>query len=227
MSEWWTYTPADFLMFSPRVYVRLIERYNQDFWPLQLVFVAALLAIMVLAVREVRFAKIALLPAFAVAWAFCAWQFLWLRYATINWGATYAAMAFFLQAGLVALLSLDPNHRIAVSRLRRYGGMVLALFGLLFHPLLALLSARSLAAAETFGMMPDPTAIATLGTVLSIRGRRLLLLLPIPLLWCAFSGLILLAMEDRGAVVAIASIVFVAVLLLTPDESRTLSGDRR
>ncbi|THK36551.1 hypothetical protein EHS39_18935 [Ensifer sp. MPMI2T] len=225
MSEWWTYTPADFLMFTPRVYVRLIERYNQDFWPLQLVFVAGMLAIMVLAVREVRFAKVALLPAFAVAWVFCAWQFLWLRYSTINWGATYATMAFSLQAGLLALLSLDPNHRIAVSRLRRYGGMALALFGLLVHPLLALLSTRSLAAAQTFGMMPDPTAISTLGTVLAIRGRRLLLLLPIPLLWCAFSGLILLAMEDRGAVVPLASIVVVAALLLVPGRSRNPPGN--
>ncbi|MCA1444499.1 hypothetical protein I6F07_30820 [Ensifer sp. IC4062] len=226
MSEWWTYTPADFLMFSPRVYVRLIERYNQDFWPLQLVFVAGMLAIMSLAIREARFAKGALLPALAVAWAFCGWQFLWLRYSTITWGATYAAMAFFLQAALLALLSLEPNHAIAVSRLRRYGGMFLGVFGLLVQPLLALLSTGSLAAAETFGMMPDPTAISTLGMVLTIRGRRLLLLLPIPILWCAFSGLILLAMEDRSAVVPIASIVCVAVLLLIPDQSRTLPGDR-
>ncbi|MDK1374588.1 MULTISPECIES: DUF6064 family protein [unclassified Sinorhizobium] len=216
MSEWWTYTPGDFLMFSPRVYVRLIERYNLDFWPLQLVFVIGMLAVIVFAVMHVRLAKIALLPAFAVAWAFCAWQFLWLRYATINWGATYAAMAFFLQAGLLAILSFDTDHRIAVSRWRRYGGTVLVLFGLLVHPLLDLLSTRSLAAAETFGMMPDPTAITTLGTVLAIRGRRPLLLLPIPLLWCAFSSLTLLAMEDRGAIVPLASIVFVAILLLTP-----------
>ncbi|MBP1884702.1 DUF6064 family protein [Sinorhizobium mexicanum] len=214
MSEWWTYTPGDFLMFSPRVYLRLVERYNEDFWPLQLVFVIGMLAIVVLALREVRLAKAALLPALAVAWAFCAWQFLWLRYATINWGVTYAAMAFFLQAGLLTILSFDTNHGIAVNRWRRYGGTVLALFGLLVHPLLALFSTRSLAAAETFGMMPDPTAITTLGTVLTIRGRRLLLLLPIPLLWCAFSGLTLLAMEDRAAVVPLASIVLVAILLL-------------
>lgn len=221
MSEWWTYTPSDFLMFSPRVYLRLIERYNQDFWPLQLVFVAGMLAIMVLAVRGVRFANAALLPALAFAWAFCGWQFLWLRYATINWGATYAAIAFFFQAGLLMVLSLDPNHRIAVSRLRRYGGMVLALFGLLIHPFVTLLSTRSLAAAEAFGMMPDPTALSTLGTVLTIRRRRIVLLLPIALLWCAFSSLTLLAMEDRSAVVPIVSIVFVVVLLLTPDRARS------
>ncbi|WFU51397.1 DUF6064 family protein [Sinorhizobium terangae] len=226
MSEWWTYTPADFLMFSPRVYVRLIERYNQDFWPLHLVFVAGMLAIMVLVLREVRLAKVALLPALAVAWIFCGWQFLWLRYATINWGASYTAMAFFVQAGLLALLSLDPNHCVAVSRWRRYGGSVLALFALLVHPLLAPLSTRSLAAAEIFGMMPDPTAISTLGAVLAIRGRRLLLLLPIPLLWCGFSGLTLTAMEDRGAIVPIASIVLVSVLLLIPDRCRTSPKER-
>ncbi|MDK1492579.1 DUF6064 family protein [Sinorhizobium sp. 7-81] len=228
MSDWWTYTPADFLMFSPRVYFRLVERYNQDFWPLQLVFVAGMLAIMVLASKQVRFAKVVLLPAFAVAWAFSAWQFLWLRFAPITWGATYAAMAFFLQTALLLLLSWRASHDIlAVSRWRRYGGMALALFGLLLHPFLGLLAARSLAAAEAFGMMPDPTAITTLGVLLAMRGRHLWLLLPIPLLWCAFSGLILTGMEDLGAVVPIASIFFVAVLLLTSRRSRTHSSEEQ
>ncbi|MCZ4088994.1 DUF6064 family protein [Sinorhizobium psoraleae] len=224
MSDWWTYTPADFLMFSPRVYFRLVERYNQDFWPLQLVLVTGTLAIMVLAAMHVRYARIALLPVFAAAWAFCAWQFLWLRYATINWGATYAAMAFFLQAALLALLCLRASNDVLfASRWRRCGGMFLVLFGLLVHPFLPLLATRSLAAAETFGLMPDPTAITTLGAVLAIRGKRLWLLLPVPLLWCAFSGLTLLAMEDRGAAVPAASIVLVAAFLLISAWSRARS----
>ncbi|MDX1126883.1 hypothetical protein GOL24_21650 [Sinorhizobium medicae] len=41
MAEWATYTLADFLMFSPRVYFRLVERYNQGLWPFQLVFIVS------------------------------------------------------------------------------------------------------------------------------------------------------------------------------------------
>ena len=36
MSEWWTYRPEDFLLFSPRVYWRMFELHNAALWPLQL-----------------------------------------------------------------------------------------------------------------------------------------------------------------------------------------------
>ncbi len=36
MSEWWTYTLSDFLLFSARTYYRLFELYNRDVWPAQL-----------------------------------------------------------------------------------------------------------------------------------------------------------------------------------------------
>lgn len=40
MSEWWTYTLSDFLMFSPRVYYRLFELMNRELWPAPLVTLA-------------------------------------------------------------------------------------------------------------------------------------------------------------------------------------------
>ena len=30
MSEWWTYRLSDFLMFSPAVYARMVERYHRE-----------------------------------------------------------------------------------------------------------------------------------------------------------------------------------------------------
>ena len=40
MSEWWTYSLSDFLLFSPRTYYRLFELYNADIWPAQIVSLA-------------------------------------------------------------------------------------------------------------------------------------------------------------------------------------------
>ena len=40
MTEWWTYTLSDFLLFSPQTYLRLIELYQRDVWPLQIPMVA-------------------------------------------------------------------------------------------------------------------------------------------------------------------------------------------
>ena len=36
MSEWWTYSLSDFLLFSPRTYYRLFELYNAAIWPAQI-----------------------------------------------------------------------------------------------------------------------------------------------------------------------------------------------
>ena len=36
MSEWWTYSLSDFLLFSPRTYYRLFEIYNVAVWPAQI-----------------------------------------------------------------------------------------------------------------------------------------------------------------------------------------------
>jgi hypothetical protein len=215
MSEWATYTLSDLLMFSPRVYFRLIERYNQDLWPLQLVLIAGAFLILIAAATRVPRARVAVFPLLAAAWAFCAWQFLWLRYAAINWGIFYAAVAFLLQAGLLALWP-GPAGQAGrpASRLQHRGGIGLMLFGLVIYPCLAWLARGSLASAETFALMPDPTAATTLGAVLAESRRKGWLLLPIPLVWCAYSALTLFAMRDPGAWVPFATIVATLALLL-------------
>ena len=40
MSDWLSYAPQDFLLFSPRVYYRLIELHNEALWPLQVAALA-------------------------------------------------------------------------------------------------------------------------------------------------------------------------------------------
>jgi hypothetical protein len=212
MPDWMTYGLADFLMFSPRVYFRLIERYNQEVWPLQIVFIAGALVVLIPAITRIN--RAIAFPALAVAWAFCAWQFLWMRYAVINWAMSYAAAIYLLQAGLLVLWTRLAGRGPPRSPLHLYGGIGLMLFGLLAYPFLSLLSGRSLASAEVFGLMPDPTATATLGAVLALSPKLSLALLLIPLLWSAFSGLTLLAMEDAGAWVPFASIAATVALLL-------------
>ena len=51
MSEWWTYSLTNFLLFSPRTYYRLFELYNAQVWPLQIVTLALGLAILILMMR--------------------------------------------------------------------------------------------------------------------------------------------------------------------------------
>jgi hypothetical protein len=98
MSEWWTYSLSDLLLFSPRTYYRLFELYNAEIWPLQ---VAALLLGAVL-LRGPPWRGRAIAAALASCWLWVAWAYLLARYDTINWAARYFAAGFAVEAGLLA-----------------------------------------------------------------------------------------------------------------------------
>lgn len=185
MSEWWTYTLSDFLMFSPRTYWRLIERYNRDFWPLQLPLLAAGLAALWLAAarRAQAFRWVAF--ALSAAWLWVGWAFLWQRYATINWAAQYVALAFAVQAALLLAAGVfcRPASRPTGAAVHGFGWL-LAGAGL-FYPLVGLAAGRPWVQAEVVGMAPEPTALLTLGLLLlggqpaSRAGRVLLFAIPV------------------------------------------------
>ena len=196
MSEWWTYRPSDFLMFSARSYYRLVERYNADVSPLQMLAIALGLGALGLALRPRPQAGHRVVAAvLGGSWLWVAWAFHYRRFATINWAAEQLAWAFALQG--LALLWVG----VALGRLRfRYdpsrGGMVgvaLIVFAVVGFPFVAVLAGQPWTHAEVAGVMPDPTAIATLGFLLLAWPTRSWLML-IPVASCVFSGVTLLTM---------------------------------
>ena len=197
MSEWWTYTLSDFLLFSPRTYYRLIELYNAAIWPAQIAAVCLGLAIWWLLGRAeaVRGRLIAAL--LAACWLFVAIAFHANRYATINWAAVYFAWGFGLEAALLIWLGV-LRGRLAFGRPvdpASRAGLWIFLFALSVEPLAAPLLGRGWRQAEVFGIAPDPTAVGTLGILLLAAGRRRWVLLVVPTIWCAISGATLLAMK--------------------------------
>ena len=189
MSQWWTYSLSDFLLFSPRTYYRLLELYNVAIWPGQILALVIGVGIASLLwtgrPRQARLA-FALLAA-CWLWVACAYQLG--RYATINWAAVYFAAAFAVEALLLLLVGLTgrfspasikgPKARIAFG--------LLAL-GLVIQPLIGLGIRRSWSQIEIFGVTPDATATATLGAVLLTSPSLRAALLPIPLAWCVVAG---------------------------------------
>jgi hypothetical protein len=182
MSEWWTYRLSDFLMFSPRTYWRLVELYNRDVWPAQLVALAAGLAALWLAASQRAGAGRVLAALLAVAWLWVGWAFHWQRYATINWAAQYFAVAFAVQAALLVGLGMLRSYEDGPSTRNptQYLGWLLAVTGVVFYPLAGLLAGRPWIQAEVFGIAPEPTALASLGLLLASgyppsRARRCLL----------------------------------------------------
>jgi hypothetical protein len=197
MSEWWTYTVADFLMFSSRTWYRLIEQYNGAYWPLHLATLLLGLGIVVVVTRQPAWQGRAIIGLLAVLWAWVAVAFLWHRFATISTAATWFAAAFILQALLLAWAGPRKNYLTFSWQpgVRQYLGMVLLAFALLGYPLIAVASARGVAQAEVFGMMPDPTVVGTIGALLLAQGRWRRRLLAIPMVWCLVSGATLWALH--------------------------------
>lgn len=184
MTEWWTYRLSSFLMFSPRTYWRLVESYNRDLWPWQVLMLGAGAVLIVLALRRASSATVVVPVGLALAWLQVGWSFFWTRYAEIFTAAPYLAVACCAQA---ALLVVTRPRATEASRSRL--GLLLAIGGVLLYPAASvLLHGHPWTQAEVFGAMPDPTALATVGLVLVLcrRARTRVALCTIPCMVLAF-----------------------------------------
>jgi len=213
MSEWWTYRPADLLMFSPETYYRLFELYNGDVWPAQILALGAGIAILVLMARGPRWRGRAVAALLAAAWLAVAWAYFLERYASINLAAPYLAWGFAAQAVLIIMSGVllgrlafnDPRSLAAKA------GIALFLFALLVQPLIGPLIGREWSGVELFGLAPDPTVLATLGVLVAAdRVRWELFVLPV--LWCAVTGATLWTMGSPEALLMPSAGLFTLIL---------------
>ena len=189
LATWLSYRPGDLLMFSPEIYLRLFERLNLQLWPWHGLLALLVAAMLWLALRPERLAHRAAGSLLAAAWAAVAWGFFSL-YAEINLLAPWLAGVFVAQALAIGVIALfGPGLAIGHAGRRAGIGLAIALWGLLGHPLLLLALGRSPASLELFGLAPDPTAITTIGLLLSSRLRHRAPLLALPLLWCLIAAL--------------------------------------
>ncbi len=218
MSEWWTYRLSSFLLFSQRTYDRLFELYNADVWPAQAATLAVGAALIATPGNASPARTRASVAALAALGAVVAWAFQHRRYATINWAAEYYAVAFALEAAVLALATFSCARaaRVIVPRSARWIGRALMLVGVVAYPLLPLVAGRDWRQAEVFGLAPDPTAIATLGLLLLVPVRARGVVAAIPLLWCATSGLFLWPMRASQAALPLAAAVAALGALTLP-----------
>ena len=160
MSEWWTYSLSDFLLFSPRTYYRLFELYNAAIWPLQILALALGAAILGLLLERRDLAGA------------CDRRHARGVLALGRLGLSLAALRHH-QLGCQLLRGrirgrsdadeLDRDH----SRPARLplgadaagaAGRCIFLFALVVFPLIGPLAGRPWTQVEVFGVAPDPTA---------------------------------------------------------------------
>lgn len=187
MSEWWTYRLSDFLMFSPAVYARMVERYHRELAPLPWLLLALGLGLVALAVLRKPWAARAVLLVLAVLWTWVGWAFLWQRYAQINWAAQHMAVAWWLQAALLVAAAWAPVTQRSAQAVG-YLGLALAAAGVLGYA----------AHGQAFGLMPGPTALATLGLLFTLRPRGMPWLCGLPVLALVAEALTLWMFHTPG-----------------------------
>ena len=196
MSEWWTYTLSDFLMFSPQVYYRLFELHNRALWPAQFLTIGVGFAILYLRLRREGGGDRLIAAMLGALWIWLAWAFFWERYPTINWAAAYVAPFIALEGLLLIGLGAMGGRPIFMSSRgpSALAGLGLFAFALICYPFLAPLMGRPWLSGEIFGIAPDPTAIATLALLALAEGRTRWLAMLIPALWCVLSAVTLWTM---------------------------------
>ena len=220
MSEWWTYRLTSFLLFSPRTYYRTIELYNLDVWPAQPAGLAIGIAIVALLATGSGSRDRTVAALLAVCWLWIGWAFHCERYAQINWVATWIGALFALVAALLVFVG-GIGRRIAFAipggRMARAAIALVAII-VIGYPLLAPITGRVWSSAEVFGVAPDPTALATVAALAFAQRRIRWALLPIPLLWCAFTALTLRAMKSPEFFVVIGVGLLASIVALSSSD---------
>lgn len=193
ISDLGSYSVDRFIPFTAESYFRLFARQNETLGPFQFVLVALGVVAAVLAYRgNARAASVLL----AIAFATVAVTFHFRLYAELTPVGTIFGWIFLGQAGLLLTWALCPQN----DSTPRHGpssvfGLALASAGILY-PLIARVTQQGWAGAEVFAAGPDPTVMVALGILLlAAKPRWLLVLFPLPLLWCAVSGATLHAIE--------------------------------
>ena len=94
----------DLVPFEPRAYWRLFALQNELVWPAQLFVLTAGVWLAFVLARGKRPAGRWPGPVLGAVWFWIGWQFVALRYGTLNWAAPYLDWGFYAEAALLAVL---------------------------------------------------------------------------------------------------------------------------
>ncbi len=183
-----SYQVEDFIPFTADVYLALLVRVNDAYWPLQIMlFVVALVALFAPFSHKVIWNRWVCAGAIALLWVGSGIGFLYLFYSELVWISSGFAIAFCLQAILSLLCILLNKYPGSFSKLSAVLGVLFCTISLMW-PLLTGWYRDGWNQAEWIGIHPDPTALFGLGmALLVLRSWRMWLCCLIPISWLILS----------------------------------------
>ncbi len=216
--------------FTIEQFLEVFVTYNTAIWPMQ---VAALLLGLIAITALWREWPIAarLIPAIlALMWAVNGIGYQFLFFTTINPAATVFAVFFVAQAILFAISAISATSlRFETGRdFRTLIGAGCIIYAMAIYPIIGIWAGHGLMEGPMFGVAPCPTTIFTIGILLLARGKWVVWLSVIPILWSVVglaAALQLGIPEDFGLPVAGGALfVFLVVDIMLGERRRKLAG---
>lgn len=171
--------------FTIEQFLGVFAAYNATIWPVQIVaFVLGLDAVTALWQNR-RVASHLISAILALMWAWNGIGYHFLFFTAINPAATLFAAFFVAQAILFAISAMSSKGlRFETKRdARTLLGAGFIAFALVVYPILGIWAGHGLTKGPMFGVAPCPTTIFTIGMLLLARGRWVVWLSIIPILW--------------------------------------------
>jgi hypothetical protein len=215
------------LPFTIEEFLQVFQDYNAAIWPAQ-IFAEAIGIVILAALFVRRDGSLSVaMAALGVLWAFTGIGYHLMFFARINPLAPVFAGFFVVQAFLFVLAAIRPgNLRLsAAPTLRWVLGLAAIVYAMAVYPVMGIWAGHGGMAGPMFGVAPCPTTIFTLGILMMTRGRWVVLLSIIPVLWSLIglaAALQLGIPEDLG--LPVAGAVLIAVLAATALQELSARG---
>lgn len=158
--------------------------YNAAIWPAQIAaYVLGAVAVAALWLKQHRL----ILAILALMWLGTGIGYHYLFFASINPAAPLFAGFFVLEAMLLAACAVAPGKlSFRIGRDFRTGvGLASIFYAMIIYPALGFGAGHGFMAGPMFGVAPCPTTIFTIGMLLLARGRWVVVLSVVPILWSA------------------------------------------
>lgn len=158
---------------------------NAAVWPMQVVWYAAAIASVALAMCSARNANRPIAGMLAAYYVWLGVAFFELFYSAINGDAPVAGAMFVIGGGLFLLAGVIRGDLQFEPRGNAYGvlGGAIMLYALVIYPIIGVMTGHAFPSAPVFGLAPCPSAIFTAGLLLWSRPRMPAYVLVVPLVW--------------------------------------------
>jgi len=193
------------LPFSVRDFLEVFKRYNEAYYPLQLLFVIAALFIFYLLYNKREKSKKYIFFILAAFWIWMGVAYHLAMFASIN-TAAYAFAVLFISQGLLLLyFSFTRRSEFKITK-DVYGiaGASLIGYALVLYPIIGYFIGHKYPYSPTFGL-PCPTTIFTFGILLFSKKRLPIYVVIIPIIWSIIgstAAVILKMYEDTGLIIS-------------------------